>query len=192
MIGLSVVNRLSNSRSVEPCGCSDAGCSLNRSTTLTKRSFRSGTRSRRIAAAASASIVATSPQRRQHDVRLLAGVGAGPRPDADALGAVDDRLVDGRELQVLLLVGDDDVDVVGAAQAVIGDRQQRVGVGRQVDAHDRRALVGDEIDEARDPGARSRCGPAARPSTTAGCSPTRPARATARGSCRCPATWRAG
>ena len=138
MIGLSVVNRLSNSRSVDPCGCSDAGCSLNRSTTLTKRSFRSGARSRRMAAAASASMVATSPQRRQHDIGLLARVRAGPRPDAEALGAVDDRLVDGGELQVLLLVGDDDVDAVGAAQAVVGHRQQRVGVRRQVDARDRR------------------------------------------------------
>ena len=53
------------------------------------------------------------------------------------------------ELQMLLLVGDDHVDVVGAAKAVVGDRQQRVGVGRQVDARDRRALVGHQIDEAR-------------------------------------------
>jgi hypothetical protein len=41
MIGLSVVNRLSNSRAVDPCGCSDAGYSLKRSTTLTNRSFSS-------------------------------------------------------------------------------------------------------------------------------------------------------
>ena len=104
---------------------------------MTKRSFRSGSAlaqdrgrgqrllRRHVAAAG------------QHDVGLLAGVGAGPRPDAEALGAVDDRLVDGGELQVLLLVGDDDVDAVGAAQALVGDRQQRVGVGRQVDARDR-------------------------------------------------------
>jgi hypothetical protein len=37
-----------NSRSVDPCGCSDAGCSLNKSTTFTKRSFRSGAFSRRM------------------------------------------------------------------------------------------------------------------------------------------------
>ena len=34
-----------------------------------------------------------------------------------------------------LLVRDDDVDVVVAAQAMVGDGEQAVGVGRQVDAH---------------------------------------------------------
>ena len=49
-----------------------------------------------------------------HDhVGLGALVVAGPSPDADALGAMHDRLVDRGELQVLLLVGDDDVDAVG-------------------------------------------------------------------------------
>jgi hypothetical protein len=47
------------------------------------------------------------------------------------------------------LVGDDDVDAVAAAQAVIGDDEERVGVGRQVDPHHRRPLVGHEIDEPR-------------------------------------------
>ena len=62
MMGLSRVNSPSNSRSDDPCGCSVSGCSRNRSTTFTKRSFRSGSFSRRIEAAASASSVATSPQ----------------------------------------------------------------------------------------------------------------------------------
>ena len=39
MIGLSLVNKLSKSRSDNPCGCSLAGTSLNRSTTLMKRIF---------------------------------------------------------------------------------------------------------------------------------------------------------
>ena len=52
MIGLSTVNRLSNSRSVDPCGCSLTGCILKRSTTLTNRSLRSGRCSRKIAVAA--------------------------------------------------------------------------------------------------------------------------------------------
>src|SRR5712672_291402 len=37
MTGLSGVNRASNSRSENPCGCSVSGTSLNRSTTLTNR-----------------------------------------------------------------------------------------------------------------------------------------------------------
>ena len=48
-----------------------------------------------------------------------------------------------------LLAGDDHVDVIARAQAVVGDRQQAVGVGREVDAHDLRLLVDDVIDEAR-------------------------------------------
>ena len=47
-----------------------------------------------------------------------------------------------------MLAGDDDVDVVAAAQAVIGDRQQRIRVGRQIDAHDVGLLVHHVIDEA--------------------------------------------
>src|SRR5207248_7869780 len=49
--------------------------------------------------------------------------------------------------QVRLLVCDNDVDVVGAAQAVGRDRQQAVRVGRQVDARDTRALIGNDIQE---------------------------------------------
>ena len=47
-----------------------------------------------------------------------------------------------------LLVGDDDVEVVAGAQAVVGDAEQAVGVGRQIDAHDVGALVGDDVEEA--------------------------------------------
>jgi len=84
-----------------------------------------------------------------HDhVRGLALVVAGAAKDADALGAVRDRLVDGGELQVGLLVRDDHVDVVGGAQAVVGHREEAVGVRRQVDARDGRALVGDHVHEA--------------------------------------------
>ena len=52
-------------------------------------------------------------------------------------------------LQLRLLVDDDEVDVALAAQAVIGDRQQAVGVGRQVDARDRALLRHDRVHEAR-------------------------------------------
>ena len=85
----------------------------------------------------------------RHDhVGLGALVVARPVPDAGALGAVRDRRVHVEILQVHLLVGDDDVDVIGAAQAVVGHRQQAVGVGRQIDAHDARALVGDDVEQA--------------------------------------------
>ena len=67
-----------------------------------------------------------------------------PRP----CGAVLDGLVHGQPLRRRLLARDDDVDVVAAAQAVIGHRQQRVGVRRQVDADDLGLLVDDVVDEA--------------------------------------------
>ena len=47
-----------------------------------------------------------------------------------------------------LLVGDDHVDVVFAAQAVIRHAQQAVGVGRQIDARDIGALVADHVEKA--------------------------------------------
>ncbi len=52
-------------------------------------------------------------------------------------------------LQLRLFAGDDDIDVVAAAQAMVGDREQRVGVRRQIDADDIRLLVHHMVDETR-------------------------------------------
>ena len=54
--------RESKSASVKPCGCSVLGCSLNKSTTLMNRIFRSGNRSRSRTVAANASWVGISPR----------------------------------------------------------------------------------------------------------------------------------
>ena len=85
----------------------------------------------------------------QHDVGLDAGVAAGPVPRADPARAVQDRVVHRQPVQRGLLAGHHDVDVVAAAQAVVHDRQQRVGVRRQVDADDLGLLVDHVVDEAR-------------------------------------------
>ena len=61
-----------------------------------------------------------------------------------AIASVHRQVVERR-----LLAGDDDVDVVAAAQAVVGDREQAVGVRRQVDADDLGLLVDHVVDEAR-------------------------------------------
>ena len=78
----------------------------------------------------------------------IAGIVAGPMPDAGAGGAMADGRIHVQPLPLRLLAGDDQIDVVAAAQAMIGDRQQAVRIGRQIDAHDVGLLVGDMIDEA--------------------------------------------
>ena len=47
-----------------------------------------------------------------------------------------------------LFAGDDHIDVIAAAQAVIGHGEQCVGVGRQVDPDDFRLLVYNMVNEA--------------------------------------------
>src|SRR5690242_13732774 len=47
-----------------------------------------------------------------------------------------------------MLAGNDDVDVVAAAKAMVGDTEQRVRIRRKIDADDLGLLVHDMIDEA--------------------------------------------
>ena len=84
----------------------------------------------------------------QHDVGLGAVVAAGPVPRADPARAVQDRVVHRQPVERGLLARHHDVDVVAAAQAVVHDRQQGVGVRRQVDADDLGLLVDHVVDEA--------------------------------------------
>lgn len=86
--------------------------------------------------------------RYHYDVRLAALVVAGPVPDSDALGAVLNSLLHVEVLQMLLLVRDNDVDVVGAAEAMVHNGEEAVAVWGQVDADDFWALVGDYVEEA--------------------------------------------
>ena len=148
MIGLSFVNRASKSASESPCGCSLRRLELHQvhdvdhadlqlRQVLAKQLDRRQRFQRRHVAAAG------------HDhVGLAPLVVAGPLPDAEARRAVLDRLVHRQPLRRGLLAGDDDVDVVAAAQAVVGDREQVVGVRRQVDPDDLGLLVDDVVDEA--------------------------------------------
>ena len=82
------------------------------------------------------------------NVGLFAVVVGGPVPDADAFGAVGDGGVHVEELDVVLLVGDDYVYVVGGAEAVVHCAQQAVCVWWEVDADDFRRLVYDDREEA--------------------------------------------
>jgi hypothetical protein len=84
---------------------------------------------------------------RHHHVGLLAAVVARPFPDSQSGLAVLDRLVHRQPLRRRLLASDNDVDVVAAPQAVIGHREQAIGVRRQIDADNVGLLVDDVIDE---------------------------------------------
>ncbi len=58
----------------------------------------------------------------------------------------------GIHIQILergLLAGDNHVNVVAAAQAMVGDGQQAVCIGRKIDAHDAGFLVDYHVDKAR-------------------------------------------
>lgn len=82
------------------------------------------------------------------DVGLLTGVVAGPVPYSYSLGAVCDCLLHAQELEVLLLVRDDGVDIVCAAEAVVHSGEKTVGIWRKVDAYNLRALITDNVNEA--------------------------------------------
>src|SRR5215467_15860825 len=86
--------------------------------------------------------------RSDNGVWLTRFVVAGPIPNADTLGAVGDRGVHIEVLQVLLFVADDHVDVVLAAQAMIGDGEQSIHIRRQVDSRDIGAFVDDDVKKA--------------------------------------------
>ena len=84
-----------------------------------------------------------------HHIGLDSLIVAGPTPDADTLCAVRDRRLHVQKLDVLFLVRDDNVDVVHATQTVVCNRQERVGIGRQIDAHRLGALVCHNIQKSR-------------------------------------------
>jgi hypothetical protein len=83
-----------------------------------------------------------------HHVRLDSLIVARPFPDPQALGAMLDGGVHVQVLQVILLVADDDINIVMAAQAVIGGGQQAVDIRRQVDASDMGILVHHHVQES--------------------------------------------
>src|ERR1700733_5063990 len=84
-----------------------------------------------------------------HDHVGIPGIVAGPAPDTSTGGAVANRRINVEPLPLRLFPGDDQIDVVAAAQTMIRHRKQAVGIGRQIDAHDVGLFVCHMIDEAR-------------------------------------------
>src|SRR5579864_4738851 len=148
MMGLSVVNIESKSRSESPCGCSVGDWIVIKSTTLTTRILMSGKCWRSKSTAASVSKVGTSPGTGHDNIRLAPLVRTRPFPSPDSSRAMLDGSFHVKPLQRGLLAGDNHIHVVATPQAVIGNRKQRVRVGRQVHADDVSLLVDHVIDKA--------------------------------------------
>lgn len=70
-----------------------------------------------------------------------------PVPDTETLGAVRDCRFHVEVLKVLLLVGDDDVDVAFGSQAVVHGAEETVAIRGKVDADDFRGFVGKDVEE---------------------------------------------
>ena len=87
---------------------------------------------------------------RHHHVRFDGFlIVAGPLPDTDSFGAMDNCGVHCQPLREGVFAGNHYIDVIPAAQAVIKDGKQAIGVGRQIDAHNVGLLVNDVIEETR-------------------------------------------
>ena len=65
----------------------------------------------------------------QNYVRFLALIVTGPFPDADTGGAMANGSLHVEPLQFRLLAGHNHIDVVAAAQAMVGHREQGIRVG---------------------------------------------------------------
>ena len=133
----------------QPVRMFSAGWSFIRSTTLTTRIFRSGRccaqngncgqnlQRGRVAAAG-------------HDhIRFGVLVIAGPLPDANSFGAMHDRRVHGQPLREGVFACDHHVDIMPAAQAVIKNREQTIGIRRKVNTHNVRFLVDNVVEKTR-------------------------------------------
>ena len=66
-----------------------------------------------------------------YHIRLGALVVARPLPDADAFGAMHDCRFHREPLRQRVFARNHDVDIVPAAQAVVENRKQAIGIGRQ-------------------------------------------------------------
>jgi len=83
------------------------------------------------------------------DIRLCTCIVGGPRPNTKTLATVGDGVFHVEELKVVLLVGNNDVDVVDRLEAVVHGAEQSVGIRWEVDASDLWGLVANNIKETR-------------------------------------------
>src|SRR3989344_839360 len=82
------------------------------------------------------------------DVGLFMVIVAREVPDTDPRCAVFDSVLHGEPLQCRLFSGNDDIDVVAATKAVVGDGEEGICIRWQIDADDFGLLVYDVINES--------------------------------------------
>src|SRR5215211_6504990 len=119
-MGLSAVKSSTKRVSSMPCGWNSRGKSVIRSTTLTTRTLSSGAFSRSHLAAATVSKVGMSPAQPRTTSGSSPSGTFEAHPHAEA-----------------------------PAQAMVGHREEAVGVGRQVDARDSTSFREHDVDQAR-------------------------------------------
>src|ERR1700691_2329359 len=83
-----------------------------------------------------------------YHIRLGILVVASPLPDANSFRAMNNSGVHGQPLRQGMLSCNHDVDVIPTTQAVIENRQQAVGVGWKIHAHDIGLLVDDMVEKS--------------------------------------------
>lgn len=81
------------------------------------------------------------------DIRLFTCIVGGPRPNSKTLATVGDSFFHVEELKVILLVGNNDIDVVDRLEAVVHGAEESVGIRWEVDASDLGGLVANDIKE---------------------------------------------
>jgi hypothetical protein len=87
--------------------------------------------------------------RRHHNVWFFIDTIGSEFPNTNTLGTMSDCIVHVEILEMLLLISDNDVDVVGATETMVGHREQAVGVWWEVDSYNFRAFVGDNVKKSR-------------------------------------------
>src|SRR6185437_6338697 len=88
--------------------------------------------------------------RASHDyVRFATLIVAGPGPDANALSAMLHGGIHAQPLRGRMFSSDDDIHVMPATQTMVHDRQQTIGIRRQVHPDNLGLFIDHVVDEPR-------------------------------------------
>lgn len=79
----------------------------------------------------------------------LAGIVTSPVPDSETFLAMRFGVLHVEKLQMVLLVGNDYIYVASTVKAVIHRAQETVSIRRQIDPHNLRRLVGNNVEKSR-------------------------------------------